>query len=66
VHLRNILDAMMVRLVHGNHRDPTTDQEKANLLAQGKGYRRVHLLEARTPSWPGLALQVGFTRLAAL
>jgi hypothetical protein len=36
MHLRDILDVKMIRLVHGDHRDPKLDREKAKLLAQSK------------------------------
>src|SRR5262249_51180268 len=39
VHLRNILDAIMIRLVHGDHRDPRSQREKAKLLAWSKRCR---------------------------
>src|SRR5262249_157904 len=39
VHLRNILDAIMIRLVHGDHRDPRSQREKAKLLARSKRCR---------------------------
>jgi hypothetical protein len=34
--LRDILDVKMIRLVHGDYRDPRSDREKAKLLVQSK------------------------------
>src|SRR5262245_52459609 len=39
VHLRDILDAIMIRLVHGDHRDPRSQRQKAKLLARSKRCR---------------------------
>jgi hypothetical protein len=36
MHLREILDVKIIRLVHGDHRDPKSDKEKAKLLVQSK------------------------------
>src|SRR5215831_12406120 len=55
MHLRNILDAIMLGLVHGGHPAQTTGREKANLLAQAKGCPRLHLRRTTYSSWPGLA-----------